>query len=127
MSKNPRSSSSVLRWLVFAGAVVATSAAIAATTAGQSLASPVAADEAAEESGGVLEGVFPFRAMQFYNTVTSYLEYLYDTIIAPITGKLETPTLFLLINKGRIFILLRHLKHFMFHVLKNEKYSFNIL
>lgn len=37
--------------------------------------------------GGILEGVFPYRALQLYNTVTGYLEYLYDIVIAPITSK----------------------------------------
>lgn len=40
-----------------------------------------------DDDGGVLESVFPFKALQLYNAVTGYLEYLFDTVIAPITGK----------------------------------------
>lgn len=37
--------------------------------------------------GGGGDGVFPFKALQFYNIVAGYLEYFYDTVIAPvITG-----------------------------------------
>jgi hypothetical protein len=36
--------------------------------------------------GGFLDGVFPFKALQLYNAVASYLEYFYDAVIAPIAG-----------------------------------------
>lgn len=47
-------------------------------------------DEEGGGGGGVLDSVFPFRAIQLYNAVAGYLEYFYETLIAPITGKRTT-------------------------------------
>lgn len=44
-------------------------------------------DEDQGGGGGVLDTVFPFRAIQLYNAVAGYLEYFYETLIAPFTGK----------------------------------------
>jgi len=44
-------------------------------------------DDDNDGGGGIMDGVaFPFKALQLYNVVTGYLEYFYDTVIAPIAG-----------------------------------------
>lgn len=90
----PPSSSTLSRIAVFAAAVFLVTAATAA--AAETADSPTAVEErpAAEmatemaNGGGVMD-MIPFRALQLYNTVTGFLEYLYDTVIAPLTGNFK--------------------------------------
>lgn len=90
-------------WLVLAMAVVSTAATVVVATAESSDTDAVADprptaaaaatayqtidDDDEGGGGGVLDTVFPFRAIQLYNVVAGYLEYFYETLIAPITGK----------------------------------------
>lgn len=95
MRKNPRRTVAVpppstllLQWLVLVAAVVAV-AAVANSSNGVAETVDNAApdaEESANDGGGVLDAVIPFRAMQLYNAVAGYLEYFYDVVIAPITG-----------------------------------------
>lgn len=83
---NPRQtvfprSPSLFWWLVLVVSITATTANSSSTsTAAETIIKE-------DDEGGVLESVFPFKALQLYNAVTGYLEYLFDTVIAPITGK----------------------------------------
>lgn len=77
-----------LQWLVVA-AVIAVVAVAALPTANSPPAAAASAEDDDDNSGGDggLDDVFPFKAIQLYNTMASYLEYIYDIVIAPITGK----------------------------------------
>lgn len=101
MRKNPRRTVAVpppstllLQWLVLVAAVVAV-AAVANSSNGVAETVDNAApdaEESANDGGGVLDAVIPFRAMQLYNAVAGYLEYFYDVVIAPITGNIILAT-----------------------------------
>jgi len=79
-----------LHWLAVAAVVVVGVVAVAAspTTANGPAAAAPSEDDDDDVGGGGLDGVFPFRAIQLYNTVAGYLEYIFDIVIAPITGEL---------------------------------------
>lgn len=72
-----------------AAVVVAVSASDNSSSAGTGVEKATEDDSGGGGGGGILEGVFPYRALQLLNTVTGYLEYLYDIVIAPITSKQE--------------------------------------
>lgn len=77
-----------LQWLAVAAVIVVVAEAASPTTnAPAAAAADKAEDDDDDGGGGGLDGVFPFKAIQLYNTVASYLEYIFDMVIAPITGK----------------------------------------
>lgn len=79
-----------LQWLAVAAVIVVVAAAASPTTnAPAAAAADKAEDDDDDGGGGGLDGVFPFKAIQLYNTVAGYLEYIFDMVIAPITGKFE--------------------------------------
>ncbi|XP_001949019.4 carboxypeptidase B [Acyrthosiphon pisum] len=89
---------SPLQWLAVVAVIVVVSVAAspAADTppAAAASATDTAEDDDDDDGGG--GSVFPFRALQLYNTVAGYLEYIFDIVIAPITGgvsnKKQTPS-----------------------------------
>jgi len=80
---------SPLQWLAVVAVIVVVSVAAspAADTppAAAASATDTAEDDDDDDSGG--GSVFPFKALQLYNTVAGYLEYIFDIVITPITGK----------------------------------------
>ncbi|XP_025409670.1 carboxypeptidase B-like [Sipha flava] len=82
-----------LLWLAVAATVVVavtTAAAVVSSADDGTAAVAETAGDGGDGSdgggGGFLDGVFPFKALQLYNAVASYLEYFYDAVIAPIAG-----------------------------------------
>lgn len=78
-----------LQWLAVAAVIVVVAVAASPTADTPPATAEAAADKAEDDDddddgGG---GVFPFKALQLYNTVAGYLEYIFDIVIAPITGK----------------------------------------
>lgn len=82
--------------LVTAVAVVAAATTASSSTAETTANSPSSAagmtkdnregDDDDVDGGGVMDSMIPLKALQLYNTVAGYMEYLYDIVIAPITG-----------------------------------------
>lgn len=80
---------SPLQWLAVAAVIVVVSVAASPTadTPPAAAASVTDTAEDDDDDGGGGSSVFPFKALQLYNTVADYLEYIFDIVIAPITGK----------------------------------------
>lgn len=82
----------LLQWLAVAAVIVVVAAVTASPTANAPATAAASAADTAEDDddgsgGGGLDGVFPYKALQLYNTVAGYLEYIFDIVISPITGK----------------------------------------
>lgn len=80
---------SPLQWLAVAAVIVVVSVAASPTTDTPPAAAASVTDTAEDDDdddGGGGSSVFPFKALQLYNTVAGYLEYIFDIVIAPITG-----------------------------------------
>jgi len=79
---------SPLQWLAVAAVIVVVAVAASPTADTPPAAAAAAEDEDDDDDDGAGGGgLFPFRALQLYNTVAGYLEYIFDIVIAPITGE----------------------------------------
>jgi len=76
---------SPLQWLFVTAVIVVV--AVAASPTADTPPVAAAADKTEDDDDDGDGSVFPFKALQLYNTVAGYLEYIFDMVIAPITGK----------------------------------------
>jgi len=78
---------SPLQWLAVVAVIVVVSVAASPVDDTPPAAAASATDTAEDDEDDDGGSVFPFKALQLYNTVAGYLEYIFDIVIAPITGK----------------------------------------
>lgn len=78
---------SPLQWLFVTAVIVVVAVAASPTADTPPAAAAAAAAAVKAEDDDDDESIFPFKALQLYNTVAGYLEYIFDIVIAPLTGK----------------------------------------
>jgi len=76
---------SPLQWLFVTAVIVVVAVAASPTSDTPPAAATAAAVKAEDDDDD--DSIFPLKALQLYNTVAGYLEYIFDIVIAPLTGK----------------------------------------